>query len=401
MNGADGKTVDLLEQACLIPVGCRVYGKKVYPSLVPEYSGVTLNGVICALYGRALGFGLAVAEDGTYVDRGSGFSKISESTYADAFIFEYFDGATPELIAVRGGSALIYHSGGFTTVSLGYTLRSGTLHCGRLFGINADDAFMIVWSGEGGIGDWNRGIYGAGWLRLDPDRGAALDIVRFGGKLVAVREYGISVVNANGTPENFSLKAADVGCERVCAKTAKEAGGKLFFCAESGLYCFDGSGIARVGHRLAADFGSYGSACALGNRYFVCGRSEFLGKNVVLCYDADDGDSFYVDSDADVLALSDKVTAFGGNGKYSLEQGERWSLTAAGVDFSGSRKKTVVGVYARGAEKVTISCGDFSRKFDASVRMAPSMRGESFTFTACGTGIMSAFRATAEEEYGI
>ena len=272
------------------------------------------------------------------------------------------------------------------------------MHCGRLFGADKDNAYKLRWSGEGGFSDWKEGLCGSGSLDLDPRRGEILDIVEFGEKLVAVRKFGLTVLNMYGSPENFSAEITDTDTDEIYKGTARVVCGKLVFFTVSGLHTFNGGSVNRVKHAYVDDISEPVCSAELGGKYFLGCKSACLNGGAVFCYDFAKTAGYLIAVSADAMCSDGHIYIYNGNGAYRLEDGGRYAFIGGSTDFGSDRFKTVTEIFIGGRADIEIGNGRTVRKFlSASGRIRPAMRGKKFTVRAEGSVPVRKLTITAEE----
>ena len=241
---SEKRSVNALENVKKI-VGCFLTDG----TLTPAYGGVNIDGtypegVKFAVYSGVVNRYFICTQNSVYFSEdGTKFTGYGGHDFSTPFLIEDYIGGTATAVIISGATAAVYLDGEILFESMQEKLNCGVLHCGRLFGANG---LKLSWSGINGINDWRNGISLSGSLKLDPARGDVLDMLVFGGKIVAVREYGLTVLSMYGSPENFSVEITDTDCDKIYKSTSRVAGGKLYFFSASGLKCFDGSKISRI-----------------------------------------------------------------------------------------------------------------------------------------------------------
>lgn len=373
-------------------VSCKVSGGVLRPAVAAvNQNSRRIFSFFFAAYSP--GAGITLTTDGQYAYTST--TKITFSRIAALagdspfFVEEMYDGKTRAAL-ISGANALFYRDMMISVVSYGANLSCGAMHCGRLFGADADDKLKLCWSGEGGICDWEEKLYGSGSLHLDPERGNILDILVFNGRLVAVREFGLTVLNMFGSPENFSVAVTDTDTAKVIKGTAKVAGGVLFFCTADGLCSFDGTHIKSVVRGISP----HGWAESYGNKYFL------ICEDGVLCYDTDDGKSYLIDVEAEALCAGQAMYAYSAKGAYKLC--EDWAdenryTYESDFNFGTSGTKTVTKIWLDGNADLELSNGRVTRKV-AGVHgvFRPNFRGESFTLKVTGSAPIKSLAVYAE-----
>ena len=313
-----------------------------------------------------------------------------------------FDGSSPFLIEeyIDGSGCSIVISGRDSMLDspeigsknkLPYSLNCGVLHCGRLFG---GDGYTLRWSGSEDPRSWSEGLHSSGYLKLEPERGKILNLLVYGGKLVAVREYGLTVFSMHGAPENFSVSFTDTDCDCIYRNTACVVSGKIYFCSLSGLKSFNGTAISPLELKYAVSGAK--SAVEYGGKYFLACKSEALKSNVILCVDAD-LESCIIDASADVLFVKDGVRFFNSNGQYILERGGEYKFVSSVIDFGTDRMKTITELKVKGKATISIMTERLINVYkvkDGTAR--PHMRGKHFTVIAEGSEDVSEISITAE-----
>lgn len=397
--------LDLLKDCDLLPVNCRISSGECVPALSSvHYAGRVPAGVIFACHAESAERFFLCTQNEVYVSgNGEDFISLYPLAGNSPFAVEEISNGEARAVIISGNKAVAHTEDSFTGFSIGAELSCGAMHCGRLFGADAEDKFLLRWSGGGGVRDWKQGLYGGGSLKLDPERGGILNLVNYRDKLVAVREYGLTALSTFGSPENFSVEITDTDTDRIYKNTAKVAGGNLLFFTASGLRSFDGAVIRNIEHRLSGDISLPECAVALADRYYLSCRSESLNARAVMCYDVSDGESYLIDIAADGLCTAGAVYAYNSSGTHRLEAGGGYNLTVGEFDFGTDRAKTLKEIYLNcaGAD-AEISNGRVTRKFkNAGGILKPNLRGKYFTVKVTGSNPVYSLTATAEALNGI
>ena len=381
-------------------VGCRTEDGKIVPAL-SAFKGAgwcPVNVKMTAYSAGAKKF--FVWADGVAYSSstGTGFGELYQIDSKFPFVFDKRD-ESGVCAYFAGNDFYITHDGkSISTRIFDMPVYGGVFRYGRLFGIDNADAYKLRWSGKGGAFDWEENIDGAGWVNLVTDGGEILDLVNFKDKLCAVRENGLAVISAFGTPENFTVKYADGRTPAAVKSTAAVAGDKLIFCTESGLYFYDGGAVEKVECGLFEDLQNFKFAKALGNEYFLCCESKTLNRGAVLVYNAATGGAYLADCAADALVAHGKIYAYTPSGAYTLKEGGTFSFTSGSLFFSAQRKVLkYVEVEADGEVEIEVSNGVKSRIFGGQfTKIYPKMSGKYFKITVRGKGEVRSLSAYAE-----
>lgn len=359
---------------------------KLVPAYRAEHCGAWPQGITFAAYSRLQSQYIFATESALFESDGNNYRQVCDKGAASPFMVEDYRNGTEETVIIAGNTAATYWNNTFLAIDLGFSLSCGAVHCGRLFG---GDGLVLRWSGTNNIADKSEGLHGCGQLKLDPARGNILDLKVFGGKLVAVREYGLTVLSMYGSPENFSVDITDTDCDKIFRNTACVVGDKLYFYSSSGLKYFDGVKICaqQIKHSVTE-----AKCCAeYAGRYFVA------GKNGILCVDISDGDSCLLSESADSMFVKDGVYICNERGLHRLEDGGKFFFKSGAIDFGTGRLKTVTKIDVRGKADIKIISGGFTRIFTgASGAIHPHLRGRSFYIEAEGEGALDGVEIEAE-----
>ena len=378
-------------------VGCRISHGQLTPALsaVKTGSGVP-SGILLAGYSKSAGrFFICNSEEVFVSVRGNDFVSLSPLAGSAPYMFEDVENGVARAVVVNGANALAHDGASFKRFDGAHKLSCGIMHCGRLFGADADNGLLLRWSGEGGIEYGEEKLNGAGSLMLDGKRGAILDISEYGERLVLVREYGLTILSAFGTPENFSAKITDTDTDCIYKGTARAVGGELLFFTSSGLKAFDGTKIRRVAHRYEGRLTSPVSSAEFAGEYFLaCAEG-------VLCYNPADGESYVIGLAANCLCAADCVYAFNGSGVFRLAESGEFTFVSE-TDFGAVKRKTLTEIFVGGVADIEVSCGGKTRSFSgAGGKIRPRLRGENFTVTVRGRTPIASLTARAEVCGGI
>lgn len=399
------KSTDVISAEGTLPVGCKVKGGKIIPALSPsEFSAQCSANVSLAHYAADKDRYFLWADGKVYVSQnGTDFLEIYDVPAVSPFIFDERGDEVKTYIA-GDTKCVVYHGTSFYVKAFNFPVCRGIMKSGRLFGVDPDDEWKLRWSGEGGAFDWEDGISGAGWVCLSSERGKILNFVTLGDRLIAVREHGLTVISAFGTPENFKVTATDTSLPQICKNTAAVVRNNLLFFAESGLYAYDGAKISKIDCALDGDISSATYAAACGNEYFLCGESKSLGRKAVLVYNADDGSAYIADVPATAVVAGRKVFAYTDVGACVLKNGGGYSFTSGEITFNSGKRKVLnrVEIGCDGEVDVEVTNGVKTRIFEGvKDKIHLALRGKSFKITVRGTQEITFLKAYAEVNDGI
>ena len=223
------KSVNVLEKAGAPPYNCFLRNGGLIPGfLIGNVGKNKIYDINFAAYSKLTNMCFAYSGDERYISSdGTNFTFFMEHNGNNTFFVEDVCDGAARAILISGHEALVYYNKNRQSfITFGKSFDCGVIHCGRLF---AAKGIKIYWSGTGGFDDWSEGIGGSGEVMLSDNRGSVLNMLEFGGKVVAVRENGLTLLNMYGSPENFSVEITDTYCEKIYRDSAQDYGKNLYF----------------------------------------------------------------------------------------------------------------------------------------------------------------------------
>lgn len=374
--------------------------KGVFPALAPVAFADCPDKMQKAGYARGDGRFLELADNKLYSSRdGRAHAWICDMPAIRPDFLETQMGETSYSVMIGDSQIAFIYGNNFGSDSRVSNLYCATVHAGRLFGADLTVRNKLRWTGELGPHDFHTGIYDGGWILLDPARGDIFDMRNLGGRIAAVREFGITEITAGGLPENIKISYTGADCPKTYPRTAQVVCGRLYFATEEGVYSYAGGALRAENGRYMRDILSPTDSVALGNFYFLCGESKLLGRKAVMCHNALSGESTLIDLPASALAANDVVYAYSGAKMYKLT-GEEEMTFFASADFGNKNKKCLTAVYVSSEQPVdvTVSNGDIRRVITGvQGRRKLVMNGRKFDFTFKSAGAVYSVTAQAED----
>ncbi len=266
------------------------------------------------------------------------------------------------------------------------SVTGGVVHYSRLFGIDRDDKRLIRWSRAGDVHDWEQSLSGGGYVRLDGRRGDVKRLLTYDNKLIAVREYGLTVLRIYGDAENFKVDCTDTDTDGIVAPTAAVCAGKLYFFTQSGLYCYDGTDIESFSPDGLCGFSLPRCAAGFGGAYFAAGKLD--GEDVIACIEEDG--VCYLKYRADCIFSAGRLL-FYGDGLYEIvpQAGDgAWDSGPADLGCTGVKYLSELIVEGC-ADLLEVSCGGRVRQFTGACgRVKVGLKGAVFRIRAvCPQGL--------------
>lgn len=319
-----------------------------------------------------------------------------------AFAVEDYYNDKRAIIFFCGAKRLIYSDAKYVTQSNKTDFCCGVMHCGRLFAVRADDGFCLYWSAGGAL-DWTAGIDGGGHIDLSAQGGEVVAITEYKSKLVLIRKNAVTVVDAFGEAQHFSVRPTEtyLTTEEIIPRTCAVCGGKIYFFTSAGMRCFDGNSIE------TPENGAYGRyttpifGAGLGGKYYFKCRLKAPDRNVICVYDCADGSSEFVYQDATSFAVADAVYPVWGTSVLKLygtsEETAQWHSRE--TDFGTRNLKCLTEVYADCADdaEITVKSELGSCKLYGAGRHNPHLAGRKFSFSVASAQGVNALKAAAEE----
>lgn len=371
---------------------------------IATINDVPLQDAIYAAYSPAAGRYIFCSRDKiAYTASGGVIRAYSGPSCSAAFMVEEFVEGVPTAIVFRGiENSRIDSDVTRYEIYINKKFSCGAVHCGRLF---AASELVLWWTSDEVFNDVMADSYGK--LDLDFKRGNVLNLLVFDGKLIAVREYGLTVFSMYGSPDDFSVDLTDTDCDLIYKNTACVVGDKLYFFSESGLKIFDGSKISDAGLKYALS--SPRSAVSYGGIYYLACHSDKVDKDVILCLDTSNKSICVVDEKAEFLFIKDGVQ-FIGDGKLKQlkrrntveESSSPYYFSSNDINFGTDGFKTVIKIEASDAAMFTVSNERFTRVYQLEKGGAvfPHLKGKSFKVTAEGVHDVKSLILTAEVRDG-
>lgn len=357
-----------------LPISCKVLDGKIIPALSEgELDSTCPSDVWHAMFMRNMGrfYVFHDYESFTAIE-GSGqpFSRMAADLATIPFAVEYKIGAMSASMCIYNAKAIFYDNTGRYYHDYPHNVGGGVYKNGRVFAIDLANYCRICWTGEGGVDDWEEKIDGAGWLYLDVELGNIYRLYVLDGQIVALRKYGISLISAYGTPEDFKevMSVPTLPPYKECATVC---GKKLYFYTNGGLHTFTAAGVEKVDLKLAEDFTSPIYSMTYGDSVFFLGTHKKLEKRVILVYNTKDKSSYFIDIPATALCAGAEPYAFTSEGMIKLTKGLSFKYESEEFAHFSKRKKTLKSIFVDSEKGV-----DVTVQTDGGSRLFKGVKGE-------------------------
>lgn len=165
------------------------------------------------------------------------------------------------------------------------------VHNERVFGSVNGTNNQVWFSDDFNPSNWKVSQTEAGYINFADDFGEVIKVVSFLGYLYVFREYGIFRLTAYGDQNDFILKKVFTDTGRIYKESITLSGDKIMFCAEDGVFAFDGYDAVSVAKEMPKIKNKNTLCCAyLDNCYYIaCNLEECEGSenNAVVKYDTE------------------------------------------------------------------------------------------------------------------
>jgi len=223
----------------------------------------------------------------------------------------------------------------------------------RVFGCVNGANTRLWFSDDFNPANWEVSSEGAGYIDFVDECGDLLKAVAFLGHLYVFRDYGIFRLIGYGDQSTFTLKRVFTDTGRIYKHTIVNAGDKILFLADEGLFAFDGYDVVRIAKELPdLDDKEYAVGAYFDKKYFLACKADVDAQyefeedvaNSVIVLDLFDK-SISMLAGVSVCALVSAKTHFGGEvicafkTAYTNRLG---ALSKSGKIFTNNLKKKYV-----------------------------------------------------------
>lgn len=295
------------------------------------------------------------------------------------------------VVAVVGGYSVVRvkTDGSVENTNAIVRVTSPAMHCGRVFGVDLFDKYKVRWSGYD-ITDWVELGDRSGYICLTPSLGKALDVHSYGGKVVVVRDFGLTVISTLGDFRHMRTEAGDTfRLPEVYANSSAICGGKLWIYTKSGMFVFDGATLTEAPFD-GIMFDYVLSKPEVVDERYIYYTATKDDKNCLFEYDTLTGAG-------NPFADGCRVQFFGAEGahcfrnnsigslNYGLEDDKRKWISKE-IDLGVTARKTLKNITVTGSGNINITVdydGNKLRSVGAGKKPL-NVRGSKFTFTVTG-----------------
>ncbi len=168
------------------------------------------------------------------------------------------------------------------------------VHNERVFGTVNGQNNQLWFSDDFDPSNWKVSQTEAGYINFADDLGKAIKATSFLNYLYVFREYGILRLTAYGNQNDFIMKKVFTDTGKIYKDSIVTCGDKIMFCAEDGVYAFDGYDAVKIGKEFPVVANKREVAAGyLDNCYYLaCDIDEIdaEGNNAVIRFDTETKD---------------------------------------------------------------------------------------------------------------
>lgn len=204
-----------------------------------------------------------------------------------------------------------------------------TIHNERVFGSVNGSKNQVWFSDDFDPTNWKISPKEAGFINFADECGEVLKVASFSNYLYVFREYGIFRLTAYGDQNDFLLKKIFTDTGRIYKDSIALCGDKIMYCAENGVFAFDGYNSVRVGKEIP-NIENKKTLCAsfIDDCYYIaCNLSENAsdGNDAIVAFNVKNGSVSVLEgmnctwlSPVKAHNGSDMLCVFGDDNKYRL-----------------------------------------------------------------------------------
>lgn len=349
-NGVERES-DVLKANGALCFGCIVKDGVIRPALSPVKISEFLLNVRFAAYADKCGKAALIIGNSLYLANPDGTAECALENFTASNPFAFYTGGGDLCIGGNVDCAVITGDG-VEVKPYDFYMYGGAVKNGRLFAQDKEDTYKIRWSGsEGGL-DLKEGLDGAGWLKLNSERGKIIRLASYKGNVVAVCEYGLALLSVSGAPETFKVSYIDGAIEKIYGNTARVAGDKFVFLTERGLRIFDGIKTENLEIPLLADVSAPRFCESCGDEYFIFAESKNLQKKAIFVVNLTDCAAYMVDLPATAAFSNGQLHCFADGGFYRLDTGGEYTFLSGELNFGARGRKVIKKIFAGNSASV-------------------------------------------------
>ena len=164
-------------------------------------------------------------------------------------------------------------------------IASMTIHYERLFATSTGESNQIWFSKELDPINWDINLESAGFIEMNDERGALLNVMSFLDYVYVFREFGITRISAYADQTQFFVSHLFTSSGRICKNTVTLCGDHVIFLTSSGLYAFDGLQTYRILDEIASAITDIDNARSVfyNGKYYLACKFDFSDGQKVLC----------------------------------------------------------------------------------------------------------------------
>lgn len=168
-------------------------------------------------------------------------------------------------------------------------ITSMSIHYERLFATSSGESNQIWFSKELDPINWDINLESAGFIEMNDQRGALLEVMSFLDYVYVFREFGITRISAYADQTQFFVSHLFTSSGRICKNTVALCGDRVIFLTSSGLYAFDGLQTHKILSSITDAILDIDSAHAVfyNGKYYLACKFDFGDNQKIHCESSD------------------------------------------------------------------------------------------------------------------
>lgn len=168
-------------------------------------------------------------------------------------------------------------------------ITSMSIHYERLFATSSGESNQIWFSKELDPINWDINLESAGFIEMNDQRGALLEVMSFLDYVYVFREFGITRISAYADQTQFFVSHLFTSSGRICKNTVALCGDRVIFLTSSGLYAFDGLQTHKILDAITGGIRDLESARAVfyNGKYYLACKYDFGDNQKLHCENSD------------------------------------------------------------------------------------------------------------------
>ncbi|HEY8423464.1 MAG TPA: hypothetical protein VIL23_01725 [Clostridia bacterium] len=224
-------------------------------------------------------------------DQSKEFVKIENSYFSSRpnFLNYRLNGQDVLIATSPEDDMLVFDGSSAYRVADAPKITSMAIHYERLFATSGQEGNQIWFSKELDPINWDINLESAGFIEMNDQRGALLEVMSFLDYVYVFREFGITRISAYADQTQFYVSHLFTSSGRICKNTVALCGDRVIFLTSSGLYAFDGLQTYKILDAITDAIVDIDSARAVfhNGKYYLACKFDFGDGQKTHCENSD------------------------------------------------------------------------------------------------------------------